>query len=89
MRPLEGLRLLGVQHSPHGVLVGGWQLGAGHRRTVVGAHYAFCQQKVTEQTRHQQVLSEQLLEQICKQKVHRLIKKLIIKDIFQRNNCAY
>lgn len=53
---------------PHGVHVCGGQAGAADWSTVVRPHYPLCQQEITEQAGHQQVLTKQLLEQIWRTK---------------------
>ena len=45
-----------VPGLPHGVVVGGGQAGVGNRGAGRGPHDALCQQKVTEQAGHQQIL---------------------------------
>lgn len=50
---------------PHGVLVSGRQAGVGDRGTVGRTHHALRKQEVAEQAGHQQILSEQPLEQLC------------------------
>lgn len=51
-------------HLPHGVHVSGGQAWAADGGAVVGPHDPFCQEKIPKQTSHQQVLSEELLEEI-------------------------
>lgn len=46
--------------------VGGRQAGAADRGAVVRPHDPLGQEEVAEQTGHQQVLPEQLLEKVCK-----------------------
>lgn len=48
--------------------VGGRQAGAADRGAVVRPHDPLGQEEVAEQTGHQQVLPEQLLEKVCKRR---------------------
>ena len=52
------------EHRPHRMLKRCWKFGARHRRAVVRSHDSLCKQEITKQTRDQQILTEQLLEQI-------------------------
>lgn len=53
-----------TSHSPHCVHVGGGQPGAADRGAVTRSHDPFCQEEISKQTSHQQVLSEELLEEV-------------------------
>lgn len=64
---MPALEAASAQHSPHGVHVRGGQPGAAHGGAVVGPHDPLCQEEVTEQTGHEQVLPEELLEKICQE----------------------
>lgn len=63
-RRRTGSLTAGRGDSPHGVHVGGGQARAADRGAVVGAHDPLRQQEVAEQTGHQQVLPEELLEEV-------------------------
>ena len=55
------------ENLPHGVLIGVWELGTGHRGAVIRPHDSLGQQKVAEEAGHEEVLAEQLLEEFCQQ----------------------
>lgn len=64
---LENVASLGTAwpgHLPHCVHVSGGQAWAADGGAVIGPHDPFCQEKISKQTSHQQVLSEELLEEI-------------------------
>lgn len=67
-------------HSPHGVHVRGGQAGAADRGAVVRPHDPLGQEEVAEQTGHQQVLPEQLLEKVCKDRTSYQRRNMVTED---------
>ena len=54
-----------IPRVPEGVLVGLGESGVGLRGAVVGPHDPFGQEEIPEETGHQEVLTIELLKEIC------------------------